>query len=216
MHKVVDVQMGADLMEANNAIARDNHTLLKDHGIRSYDLIGSIGSGKTMLIEAMVDICNEKGIKAGVICGDVAGDDDFKRVSKYDVRVENLNTGKECHLDAHLVDHTLEKFDLDKLDIMLIENVGNLVCPGDFWLGTDKRVAVVSVTEGDDMIRKHPVIFGLADIIVINKVDLAEVIEVDPQVLVSDAARVAPGKPVILTDAKRGRGVEELMTAMGI
>ena len=216
MHKVVDVKLGADLLEANNSLARENHALMKGHGIRSYDLIGSIGSGKTMLIEAMVDICNEKGIRAGVICGDVAGDDDFKRISKYDVRVENLNTGKECHLDAHLVDHTLEKFDLADIDVMLIENVGNLVCPGDFWLGTDKRVAVISVTEGDDMIRKHPVIFGLADIIVINKVDLAEIIEVDPQILVSDAARVAPGKPVILTDAKRGRGVEELMAEMGI
>ncbi len=216
MHKVVDVELGADLLEANDRIARDNHKLMETNNVRSFDLIGSIGSGKTMLIETIVDILNKRGIKAGVICGDVAGDDDFKRVAGHDVDVKNLNTGKECHLDAHLVDHTLEKFNLEELDVMLIENVGNLVCPGDFWLGTDKRVAVVSVTEGDDMIRKHPIIFGLADIIVINKVDLAEVIEVDPQVLVSDAARIAPGKPVILTDAKRGAGVEELMAAMGI
>ncbi|MCK4757291.1 MAG: hydrogenase nickel incorporation protein HypB [Thermoplasmata archaeon] len=216
MHKVVDVEMGADLLEANNRIASDNHSLLRSHGIISFDFIGSIGSGKTMLIEAIVDILRERNIRAGVICGDVAGDDDFKRVSKHDVPVRNLNTGKECHLDAHLVDHCLDKFDLESLDVMFIENVGNLVCPGDFWLGTDKRVAVVSVTEGDDMIRKHPVIFGLADIIVINKIGLAEAIEVDPQVLVSDAARIAPGKPVILTDAKKGTGVEDLIATMGL
>lgn len=216
MHKVVDVEMGADLLEANNRIASDNHHLLKKHGITSFDFIGSIGSGKTLLIEAIVDILREKNIRAGVICGDVAGDDDFRRISQHDVPVRNLNTGKECHLDAHLVDHCLEKFDLESLDVMFIENVGNLVCPGDFWLGTDKRVAVISVTEGDDMIRKHPVIFGLADIIVINKIGLAEAIEVDPQVLVSDAARIAPGKPVILTDAKKGTGIADLIAAMGI
>lgn len=216
MHKVVSVELGANILAANNRIAEDNHRLLGEKGISSFDLIGSIGSGKTLLIERMLDILKDRGMRAGVICGDVTGDDDYKRISKHHVNVRNLNTGKECHLDAHLVDHALEDFDLSNIDVLFIENVGNLVCPGDFWLGTDKRVVVVSVTEGDDMIRKHPVIFGLSDVIVINKVDLAEAIEVNPQVLVDDANRYAPGKPVILTDAKHGEGIETLMKSLGL
>ena len=215
MHQVVDVELGADLLAANRRIAEDNQKMLKSHDIKSFDFIGSIGSGKTMLIEQLVQLLKKKGIRPGVICGDVSGDDDFKRVEKHDVIVRNLNTGKECHLDAHLVDHELEHLALEDIDALFIENVGNLVCPGDFWLGTDKRVAVISVTEGDDMIRKHPIIFGLADVIVINKVDLAEVIEVDPEILVSDANKYAPNAKVILTDAKHGVGVQDLAELLG-
>jgi hydrogenase nickel incorporation protein HypB len=129
---------------------------------------------------------------------------------------ENLNTMKECHLDAHLVDHALEHLDLDSIDVLFIENVGNLVCPTDFPLGTDMRVLVISVTEGDDMVRKHPLIFRLADIVVINKVDLAEVMEVDPEALAADVRKVRPDAKVFLTDAKRGKGIDALISAMGI
>ncbi len=216
MHQVVDIELGADILEANKRIASDNHSLLKKHGIKSFDFIGSIGSGKTLLIENLVEELKKKGVRASVICGDVTGDDDFKRISQHGVDAHNLNTGKECHLDAHLVDHALEHIDLENVDVLFIENVGNLVCPGDFWLGTDARVAVISVTEGDDMIRKHPVIFGLADVIVINKVDLAEAIEVDPEVILRDAGRYAPNARVVLTDAKHGAGISEFMGLLGL
>jgi len=216
MHKTVDMELGANVLSANARIAEENLRKLRKHGIVSFDFTGSIGSGKTLLIERMLDILNKKGKRAAAIAGDVAGDDDYSRFRKHGVPAHNLNTGKECHLDAHMIDHALEEMKLDGLDVMFIENVGNLVCPTDFPLGTDKRLVVISVTEGDDMVRKHPVIFSLADFIVINKVDLAKAIEVDPKVLVRDARKLRPKAPVFLTDAKHGKGVPDLMKAMGI
>jgi len=216
MHKVVDVELGADILGANRRLAEENAALLREKGVRAFDFLGSIGAGKTLLIEGLIDLLKGAGKNAAVITGDVAGDDDYSRVKKHGVQAKNLNTGKECHLDAHMVDHALEDMELDGVDALFIENVGNLVCPVDFPLGSEKRVVVISVTEGDDMVRKHPAIFAHADIIVINKVDLASAVEVDPQGLVADAGKVNPNVPVLLTDAKHGEGLRELAGALGL
>ena len=216
MHMVTDVKMGADILEANRKIAEANNERLRAHDIRSFDFLGAIGSGKTLIIEKLIEILNAKGISCGVIAGDVAGNDDYKRFKSHEAQVVNLNTGKECHLDAHLVDHALEKLDLGAMDVLFIENVGNLVCPADFPLGSDKKVTIVSVTEGDDMIRKHPVLMGMSDIIVINKIALVEVMEVNTDVLIKDAHNINPHVPVLLTDARLGDGLEELITALGL
>jgi len=119
-------------------------------------------------------------------------------------------------LDAHLVDHALEDLPLDKIDFLFIENVGNLVCPVDFPVGSHKRVVVISVTEGDDMVRKHPAIFAFSDVIVINKVDLAQAMEVDPKILERDAKRTNPAAKIIMMDARRSKGMDELMKALGL
>jgi hydrogenase nickel incorporation protein HypB len=217
MHKVVDLELGVDILAANKRIAEENSELLR--GIKSFDFVGSIGSGKTLIIEAIIEELKKRpkgGPKIACIAGDVAGDDDYRRFKKHRVMAENLNTEKECHLDAHLVSHALEHLYLKKIDVLFIENVGNLVCPTDFPLGVQKRVLVISVTEGDDMVRKHPVIFRLSDIIVINKVDLAKIMEVDPRGLVRDAKKVRPDAKVFLTDARHGKGIKELMKAMGL
>jgi len=219
MHKVVDVELGADILAANKRISEDNAKLLNKHGIRSFDFVGAIGSGKTMIIEAIIEYLKRSSsgrVRCGAIAGDLAGDDDYNRFKGHGIQAENLNTGKECHLDAHLLDHALEHMDLDRIDVLFIENVGNLICPTDFPLGVDMRVLVVSVTEGDDMVRKHPLIFRLSDIIVINKVDLAEAMEVDPEGLVRDVKKVRPDAKVFLTDARHGKGISELMKAMGL
>jgi hydrogenase nickel incorporation protein HypB len=219
MHKVVDLEMGVDILAANKRIAQQNADLLKEHKILSFDFVGSIGSGKTLIIEAIIDELKKRpggGPKVACIAGDVAGDDDYLRFKKHKVTAFNLNTDKECHLDAHLVSHALEHLDLDKIDVLFIENVGNLVCPTDFPLGVTKRVLVISVTEGDDMVRKHPVIFRLSDIIVINKVDLAKIMEVDPTGLVKDAKKVRPDAKIFLTDARHGTQIKELMKEMGL
>ena len=215
MHKVVEVEMGANILAANLRIAEANNTHLHSHNVRSFDFLGSIGSGKTLIIERLIETLKNKGLKVGCIAGDVAGDDDYRRFVKHGVVAENLNTGKECHLDAHMVDHALEHLPLKDIDILFIENVGNLVCPGDFPLGADKRVVVISVTEGDDMVRKHPLIFTIADVIVINKVDLAGAVDVDPQVLVTDAKKLNARAPILLTDAKHGKGLDDLERALG-
>lgn len=214
MHKTVDIDVGKDILDKNRELARKNHALLMEKNIRSYDFVGAIGSGKTLLLEGIIERLKAKGLKAGVIAGDVAGEEDYFRFREHGVAAVNVNTGKECHLDAHLVEHAFEELDLDDIDVLFIENVGNLVCPGDFPLGTDMRVVVVSVTEGDDMIKKHPVIFALSDVIVINKIDLAEAMEVDPTVLQNDAKALGTKAVTIQIDARHGQGLVELMDAL--
>jgi hydrogenase nickel incorporation protein HypB len=216
MHKTVEVAVEENILEANREIAKKNSDLLKEHRIYSVDFLGAIGSGKTLLIEQVVDKLKEKGIASGAIAGDVAGDDDYKRLVGHGVQAKALNTGKECHLDAHLISHTLGDLDLETIDVLFIENIGNLVCPMDFPLGTDKRVVVISVTEGDDMVRKHPMIFALADVIVINKIDLAEIMEVDIQRITEDAKNVNPHTKICHTDAKHGVGIDELISHLNI
>ncbi len=216
MHKVVTVDLEKDILSANRKIANDNRALLEKHGIVAFDFLGAIGSGKTLIIEKLVDVLKAKGKRAAAVAGDVSGDDDYQRFVSHGIPAANINTGKECHLDAHLVDHALEDLPLDKLDCLFIENVGNLVCPVDFPLGSHKRIVVISVTEGDDMVRKHPAIFTFSDVIVINKIDLAQAMEVDPRILERDARRTNPGAAVIMMDARHGKGLEDLVKALGL
>ena len=203
-----------DLLEENTRLAAKNRDLLSSRGIKSFDFMGAIGSGKTELIALLGNKLQERGEPVAAIAGDVTGDDDALRLEGAGIKSVSLNTGKECHLDAHLVGHALEKMDLGG-GVLFIENVGNLVCPADFPLGTDKRVVVVSATEGDDMVRKHPVIFGLCDIAVVNKVDLAEVMGVDVSRVEEDFRKLRPNGKIIRTSAKTGEGVPELLSALG-
>ncbi len=216
MHKTCDIELGADMLAANKRIADDNTALLEKHGIKAFDFLGAIGSGKTLLIEKLSDILQARGVRCAAIAGDVAGDDDYRRFKAHEMPVVNINTGKECHLDAHMVDHALEKLDLEKIDVLFIENVGNLVCPADFALGSQTRITIISVTEGDDMVRKHPVLMGSSDIIVVNKIGLAQIMEVDVNVLKSDAKKINPHVPVMLTDAKQCIGLDALLKEMGL
>jgi len=216
MHKVVTVDMERDILSENRRIAEENRKHLENQGIVAFDFLGAIGSGKTLIIERLVDILRAKGKRAAAVAGDVAGDDDYNRFVAHGIPAANINTGKECHLDAHLVDHALEDLPLDDIDYIFIENVGNLVCPVDFPVGAHKRVVVISVTEGDDMVRKHPAIFAFSDVVIINKVDLAQAMEVDPKILERDARRTNPGAKIIMMDARHGKGVDELVKALGL
>jgi len=142
MH-IVQAGMEYDVLRENNKLAHKNYHLLKEHGIRSVDFMGSIGSGKTTLIIELAKLLREQGKKVFAIAGDVTGDDDFTRMKKSGIDAFNCNTTKDCHLEAHLIGHILEKVDLDSYDVLFIENVGNLVCPADFPLGTDYRAVVI-------------------------------------------------------------------------
>ena len=215
MHEI-SIDLCNNIFSENERLAKMNREKLEGFDIRSFDFLGPVGSGKTKLIEAISEVLKEKSKRMGVIAGDVAGDDDYRRYRAHGLPVKNLNTGKECHLDAHMVDHALSDMDLDEVDILFIENVGNIVCPADFPLGTTMRVMVISVTEGDDMVRKHPMIFQCIDLAVINKIDLAEVMEVDPEGLVRDIGAVNPSIRTLLTDAKHLVGIEELVEALGL
>ncbi len=205
-----------DVLKRQLELAERNYHLLADNNVHSISVMGAIGSGKTSLILAIAERLRLRGVRSGAIAGDVAGDDDARRFTEGGLIAANLNTDNDCHLDAHRVSHALRSFPLGKVDTLFIENVGNLVCPADFPLGTELDLVVISVTEGDDMVRKHPKIFVQTDVIAINKVDIADAVGVDPQRLVEDYRTLNPHGRAVLTDARSGRGVEELITALGL
>lgn len=216
VHKIADISVEADVLECNRKIGEDNLNRLRSKGITSVDFMGAIGSGKTLLITKLATIMKEKGMRPAVIAGDLVGQDDYNRFTAAGIPSLNLNTGKECHLDAHMVDHALDDLDLDSIDYLFIENVGNLVCPADFPLGTDRRVVIISVTEGDDMIRKQPMIFSSSDITILNKMDIAQYMDIDIELLDRDYATVTGGKKLIKTSAKTEEGFDELLAAIGV
>jgi hydrogenase nickel incorporation protein HypB len=213
MHHI-DVRIEKDVYDVNNSIADTNSALLKKHGVRAFDLLGAIGSGKTALIERIAPLLLNRGLKTGAIAGDVYGDDDFRRIVALGIPAVNANTGKECHLDAHIVEHAIEHLPLDNIDILFIENVGNMVCPTDFRLGAEKRIVVVSSTEGDDVVNKHPMMFRGCQIGVINKVDLAPLVGADLDRMERDMRRYNPGIQVFRTNLKTGEGLNPLLDAI--
>ncbi|CDG64635.1 MAG: hydrogenase nickel incorporation protein HypB [Methanobacterium sp.] len=211
MHKIAEVEVQHDIMVANKKLARKNQRILDKESVFSVDVVGAIGSGKTSLIEALIDAVD---YKIGVIAGDVISKYDAGRFENHDVPVVGLNTGKECHLDAHLVEHALHDLPLDDIDVLFIENVGNLICPVDFDLGSHMRMVVISVTEGDDTVEKHPLIFQDADLVVINKVDLAEAVGADSDKMVRDVKELNPEVQVIKSSLKTGTGFDEIIKAI--
>jgi hydrogenase nickel incorporation protein HypB len=213
--EMLDIEVERDIIEENERLAKKNRATMDRYGILSIDVMGSIGSGKTALIERMIErVKGEKRI--AVIAGDVTTTIDADRVARHGVESIQINTGKECHLDANLVRRALEKLKLEELDILFVENVGNLICPADFALGCQKRLVVVSVTEGEWMVVKHPLIFKGADVAAINKIDLASVMGVDVSKLESDARQVNPKIEVVRTSAKTGEGVDRLAKSLGV
>ena len=215
MHNITEIGMEYDVLKENVKIAHANHRLLQEKKIRSVDIMGSIGSGKTSLIIKMAEKLSAKGIRVGAIAGDVTGDDDFKRMKNAGIYAVNCNTGHECHLDANMVKKVLSKMDLGSIDVLIIENVGNLVCPADFPLGTDLRAVVISTTEGDDMVRKHPDIFLHSDIAVINKTDIAKYVDVDVEIIKKDYSKLTGGVLKMMEcSVKKDKGVVELIDAL--
>ena len=206
----LEVKPGMDILEVNRKLAEKNMQLLKKHNVKAIDIMGSIGAGKTSLIEKLVQKLKNK-YRIAVFKGDLTTTIDADRIGQSGVQVLTINTGRECHLDANVVAQAIERISLANIDLLFIENVGNLICPAEFPLGTDKRVVVVSVTEGPYMIVKHPFTFMTADILVINKKDLAETMKIDTRQLEKQAKEIKPDVKVTVTDAISGEGVEELI-----
>ncbi len=204
MHRI-EIEAEIDLLALNKKLARENRQFFRENGITAFNIMGAIGSGKTLLIEKTVETLGGE-LKIGAILGDVVCDADHARVARLGIKAEAVNTGKECHLDANLLHHRIRNF--ADVDVLLIENVGNLICPVDFDLGEDYRVVMVSVTEGDDVVGKHPEIFRLADLIIINKVALADAVEADVDKMVEDAKTLSNAE-IIRMDLKKGIGFDE-------
>jgi hydrogenase nickel incorporation protein HypB len=207
-----EVELEHNLFDANAKVAEQNRALLEKHGGAAIDFMGAIGSGKTTLITKLVEKLRPK-IGVAVLNGDPTTTDDYDALARQEVPIIQIAT-HGCHLDAQLVHQGLQKIELGKTALVFVENVGNLICPAEFPLGSKARVVVISVTEGPYMVKKHPHMFLGADLVVINKIDLAEVMGVSAQELTADVHRLKPGLKVIQASGKNGVGVDEIATIL--
>jgi hydrogenase nickel incorporation protein HypB len=210
MHRV-RVRVVEDALDANNTIARANRDDFDRHGVTVVNLMGAPGAGKTALLERLLE-APMPDIRIGVLEGDVEGSLDADRLAGLHVPVTQINTaagfGGECHLDANMVRSALASVPLDEIDLLLIENVGNLVCPAEFRVGEDARVMVTSVTEGEDKPLKYPLMFRACDLVMVNKVDLLPHLEVDLDLLLHRIDKVHPDVPTMVVSGRTGAGVD--------
>jgi len=211
-----------EVIETKKAVEKDNellanrvHKKFKDSNIKSFDIVGAIGAGKTALLEKITEKLSSQ-YRILVICGDITTRVDADRIEKHNAETIQINTGRECALNAYHIHKIIKNKDLENYDLVFIENVGNLICPSEFILGTDKRLIVVSTTEGEWVVEKHPMLFKMSDIAVINKIDLKERLGTDVDKMISDAKKINPQIDVVTTSAKTGENIEKLMNLMGL
>ena len=196
------------VLEKNDEIAQLNRSALKQHGVFSINLVSSPGSGKTSILEQTLGILRSR-LRIGVIEGDVQTDFDAQRVARYQVPVIQIVTNGGCHLEARLVQDAMAQMDLHQLDLLVIENVGNLVCPANYDLGEALKVVVVSTTEGDDKPLKYPGMFRHASILIINKIDLLPYVNCNLETLKQNALNINPSLRVFETSCTTGAGILE-------
>src|SRR3954469_8287614 len=209
MHRV-RVRVVEDALDANNTIARANRDDFDRAGVTVVNLMSAPGAGKTTLLERVVADLGD--VRAGVLEGDVQGSLDADRLASLHVPVTQLNTdpgfGGECHLDANMVRSALGDVPLGDLDLLVVENVGNLVCPAEFRIGEDARVMVSSVTEGEEKPLKYPLMFRTCDLVLVNKVDLLPHLDFDMDKLLYNLEAVHPGVEHMVVSARTGEGVD--------
>jgi len=217
MHRT-RVRIVEDALDANNTIARANRDDFDRHGVTVLNLMSAPGAGKTSLLERVLAEPPE-GVRIGVLEGDVQGSYDAERLAALHVPVVQLNTdagfGGECHLDANMVRSALPALPLEEIDLLVIENVGNLVCPAEFRVGEDIRAMVCSVTEGEDKPLKYPLMFRACELILINKLDLLPHLEIDLDKLLYNVDAVNPGAQTLLVSARTGEGVGDWRQWLG-
>ena len=211
-----------DVINTKMMVQKDNDLLAKKineelvkNNIKSVDIVGAIGAGKTALLEKMVEKLSSK-YRILVICGDITTRVDADRIEKHNVETIQINTGRECALNAYHIHKIINNKDLKDYDLIFIENVGNLICPSDFQLGTDQRITVVSITEGEWVIEKHPLLFKMSKIAVINKIDLKERLGTNVEKMIADAKNINPEIEVITTSGKTGENINELISLLNL
>ncbi|MBS4095899.1 MAG: hydrogenase nickel incorporation protein HypB [Sulfuricella sp.] len=202
------VQIEQDILSKNNQYADANRKHFAEHGIFVLNLVSSPGSGKTTLLTRTIQHLKGKH-EVAVVEGDQQTALDADRIRATGVKAIQINTGKGCHLDAHMVGHAAERLELDDNSLLLVENVGNLVCPADFDLGEAHKVAILSVTEGEDKPLKYPAMFEAADVMLLNKIDLLPYLTFNVPLCLEYARRVNPNIKVILVSAVTGEGLDE-------
>jgi hydrogenase nickel incorporation protein HypB len=209
MHRT-KVRVVEDALDANNTIATANRADFDEAGVKVVNFMSAPGAGKTSLLERVVH--DLPGVSVGVLEGDVQGSLDADRLASLHVPVTQLNTdpsfGGECHLDANMVRSAVPSLPLEEIDLLIIENVGNLVCPAEFKVGEDARVMVCSVTEGEDKPLKYPLMFRTCELVLINKVDLLPHLDFDLDLLLYNIDQVHPDVDRMVLSARTGEGIE--------
>ncbi|MDX6719402.1 MAG: hydrogenase nickel incorporation protein HypB [Solirubrobacteraceae bacterium] len=211
MHRT-KVRIVEDALDANNTIARANREDFDRADVSVINLMSAPGAGKTALLERALNGLADDGVRVGVLEGDVQGSFDADRLADLHIPVTQLNTengfGGECHLDANMVRTALDALPLAELDLLIIENVGNLVCPAEFSVGADAQIMVCSVTEGEDKPLKYPLMFRSCELVIVNKIDLLPHLEYDVDRLESNIAQVNPDASTMRVSARTGEGVD--------
>ncbi len=206
--RLVEVRRNA--LKQNDALARALRDRFRKAGVRVFSVVSSPGAGKTALLEKTLTSLRGQ-LRVAALVGDLATENDAARLARTQVPVKQIITGTVCHLDAAMIERALDGWDLDGLDLLFIENVGNLVCPASYDLGEELRVVLLSVTEGEDKPLKYPTIFNTADVALITKIDLAGAVEFDLAAARDNIQRVRPGMQIIEVSAKTGEGMEAWM-----
>ena len=201
------VTVRRNILKANDHIAAENRGLFRAAGVRAINLVSSPGAGKTALLERTLrDLSG--ALHMAVAVGDLATENDAARLRQWGAQAEQIVTGTVCHLDASMVQQVLPRFDLDELEVLFLENVGNLVCPSSYDLGEAARAVLISTTEGEDKPLKYPTMFNTADIVVITKMDIAQAVGFDRELCRENIDRARPGVPVIELSSKSGAGLD--------
>lgn len=200
------VKVVTRILEANDRISDENMRKFREAGVFVVNLMGAPGAGKTTLLEKTI-LGLRDSLRIGVIEGDIAGTDDAERINNTGVPVVQINTGGACHLDANMISAVLPDLPLGELDILIIENVGNLVCPAEFKIGEDVKVMLLSLTEGHDKPLKYPLMFKESSVLILNKVDLLCHLDVDVNKIRNDALSLNPSMTIFEVSGKTGEGI---------
>jgi hydrogenase nickel incorporation protein HypB len=207
----MEIKVMQDILASNDAIAEANAKLLSEKQIFSLNLMASPGAGKTSFILRSIEALRNK-YNIAVIEGDIASSVDAERIQKFGIPSVQINTGGACHLEAHMIKRALEQLELDKIDLLIIENVGNLVCPVDFKLGEDLRVMILSVPEGDDKPLKYPSIFRECSVLIVNKIDLLDFTNFNLENLKRVVKKLNPQINIFPLSCTTGKGLERWLT----
>src|SRR5277367_5047149 len=202
------LEVRKNVLKHNDAVARTLRERFRDAGVFVVSLVSSPGSGKTSFLEKTLTLMRPHHRVAALV-GDLATENDALRLARSQAPVRQIITGTVCHLEAAMVEKALDGWELEELDFLFIENVGNLVCPSSYDLGEDLRLVLISVTEGEDKPLKYPTIFNSADVAIVTKIDLAEAVEFDWQNAYNNIQAVRPGMPTFRLSARTGEGIEE-------
>jgi hydrogenase nickel incorporation protein HypB len=202
------LQVRKNVMKRNDELARALRGRFREAGVYTVSLVSSPGAGKTAFLEKTLAHLR-RSCNVAALVGDLATDNDAARLARAEVPVKQITTGTVCHLEAEMIEHALEGWNLSELDCLFIENVGNLVCPSSYDLGEELRLVLISVTEGEDKPLKYPTIFNTADVALITKIDLAAAVEFDLPAARHSIQSVHPGMPVFEVSAKTGQGMND-------